>query len=164
MACQGEAPGSAGPLRGRKRDLLEGGVRVPGLLEWPSMVKEGRTVTTPCSTLDYFPTVMDILGFRMAGQPEPIDGVSLLPIIAGGMPERPVPIAFESRNQVALLDNRYKLLSTDNGETYQLYDILEDQGEATDLASRMPDTVAAMKNSLGRWRASCRASLDGVDY
>ena len=50
----------------------------------------------PCSTLDYFPTTLDLLGFRMKGQPEPIDGVSLVPLFEGRMTERPVPIPFET--------------------------------------------------------------------
>ncbi|MHC4507427.1 MAG: sulfatase family protein, partial [Planctomycetota bacterium] len=87
----GRTRGSAGPFRGRKRSLFEGGVRVPGLLEWPARVKAGRTTDLPCSTSDYFPTVLDVLGFSMKGQPEPIDGVSLLPLIEGRMTKRPTP-------------------------------------------------------------------------
>ena len=57
----GRAPGSAGPLRGRKRDLWEGGIRVPCLLEWPDVVKQPRTVSAPCVTNDFLPTVLDFL-------------------------------------------------------------------------------------------------------
>ncbi|GAG59988.1 unnamed protein product, partial [marine sediment metagenome] len=72
----GELPGSAGPFRGRKRSLFEGGVRVPGILEWPDRIEEPRAVSMPCCTSDHFPTVMEVLGFKMQGQPEPIDGIS----------------------------------------------------------------------------------------
>ncbi len=106
------APGSAGHLRGRKRSLFEGGVRVPGLLVWPAKIKSPRVVDVPCSTLDYFPTVLDALGFQMQGQPTPIDGVSLLPLIEGKMSERPRPIGFQSSGQVSLVDNRYKLIKS----------------------------------------------------
>jgi arylsulfatase A-like enzyme len=157
-------PGSAGPLRGRKRDLFEGGVRVPGILEWPAHVKAGRATDLPCSTSDYFPTVLDVLGFKMQGQPEPIDGVSLMPLIDGRMTERPVPIAFESGNQVSLTDNRYKIISTDGGKTYMLFDLIENPGETKDLAAEKPEIVAGMRATLEAWRASCKDSQAGKDY
>lgn len=157
-------PGSAGPLRGRKRDLFEGGVRVPGILEWPARVKPGRTTDLPCSTSDYFPTVLDVLGFKMQGQPEPIDGVSLMPLIDGRMTERPVPITFESGNQVSLTDNRYKIISADGGKTYMLFDLVENPGETRDLAAEKPEIVAGMRATLEAWRASCRDSQAGKDY
>ena len=161
---QGRHRGSAGPFRGRKRSLFEGGVRVPGLLEWPARIKAGRITDVPCSTSDYFPTVLDVLGFQMKGRPEPIDGVSLLGLIEGTMTERPLPIGFESRNQVSLTDNRYKIYSSDKGNKYMLFDLLEDPGETKDLAAEKPQIVEAMKTKLDKWRASCKDSLAGKDY
>jgi len=157
-------PGSAGPFRGRKRDLFEGGVRVPGLLEWPARIKKPRVVAMPCCTSDYFPTVLDVLGFKMRGQPEPIDGVSLLPLIEGKMTQRPTPVAFESGRQIALTDNRYKLITVNRGKTYLLFDLLGDPGEKNDLAAEKPEIVAAMKKTLLAWQASCRKSRAGEDY
>ena len=58
------APGRTAGLRGRKRSLYEGGVRVPGILVWPARVKKPRLVTTPCVTADYFPTVLDAAGLE----------------------------------------------------------------------------------------------------
>jgi arylsulfatase A-like enzyme len=161
---QGRTRGSAGAFRGRKRSLFEGGVRVPGLLEWPSRIRAGRITDVPCSTCDYFPTVLDVLGFRIKGQPEPIDGISLLPLIEAQMTKRPVPIGFESRNQVSLTDNRYKIYSSDKGSNYKLFDLPEDPGETRDLAAEKPQIVEAMKTKLDKWRASCKDSLAGKDY
>jgi arylsulfatase A-like enzyme len=160
----GRYRGSAGHFRGRKRSLLEGGVRVPGLLEWPARIKPGRVTDIPCSTSDYFPTVMDILGFKMKGRPEPVDGVSLLPLINGKMQSRPVPIGFESKNQISLTDNRYKIYSSDKGKTYKLFDLLEDPGETIDLAAEKPQILQSMKKTLIKWRKSCQDSLAGKDY
>ncbi|HUT45917.1 MAG TPA: sulfatase-like hydrolase/transferase [Sedimentisphaerales bacterium] len=160
----GRSRGSAGPFRGRKRSLLEGGVRVPGLLEWPARIKAGRMTDIPCSTLDYFPTVMDTLGFKMKGRPEPVDGVSLLPLIEGIMTERSMPIGFESRNQVSLTGNRYKIYSNNKGKTYMLFDLLEDPGENKDLAAKKPQVLQSMKAALAKWRKSCKDSLAGTDY
>jgi arylsulfatase A-like enzyme len=161
---QGRTRGSAGPFRGRKRSLFEGGVRVPGLLEWPARIKAGRVTDVPCSTCDYFPTVLDVLGFRMKGQPEPIDGISLLSLIEDKMTERPQPIGFESRNQVSLTDNRYKIYSSDKGKSYMLFDLLEDPGETRDLTPEKPQIVQTMRAKLENWRASCKDSLAGKDY
>jgi len=157
-------PGSTGGLRGRKRSLFEGGVRVPGLLEWPARIKAPRTTEVPCSTADYFPTVLDVLGFRMTGQPEPLDGVSLLPLIEGKMSERPKPIGFESGGQVALIDNRYKLITQGKGKTWMLFDLAADRSETKDLAAEKPEIVEKMKATLDAWRASCKDSLAGKDY
>jgi arylsulfatase A-like enzyme len=156
--------GSAGPFRGRKRSLLEGGVRVPGLLEWPARIKAGRATDIPCSTSDYFPTVMDILGFNLKGKPEPVDGVSLLPLINGKMARRPMPIGFESGSQPSLMDNRYKIYSSDKGKTYMLFDLTEDPGETKDLAAEKPQILKSMKTMLIKWRKSCQDSLAGKDY
>ncbi|MFH1715929.1 MAG: sulfatase-like hydrolase/transferase [Planctomycetota bacterium] len=161
---QGRTRGSAGPFRGRKRSLFEGGVRVPGLLEWPARVKAGRVTDIPCSTCDYFPTILDMLGFKMTGQPEPIDGVSLLPLIESKMTERPKPIGFESNSQLSLTDNRYKIYSSDSGKTYMLFDLLADPGENSDLAAEKPQILESMKATLIKWRKSCKDSLDAKDY
>lgn len=157
--------GSAGPLRGRKRSLYEGGVRVPGLLVWPSKIKKPRVVKMPCSTSDYFPTVLDVLGYRLPeAKTRPYDGVSLLPLIEGKMSERPRPIGFESGNQVSLTDNRYKIYSRDKGKTFELYDLTDDPGEMRDIAEVRPEILESMKKTLEGWRASCKASNAGEDY
>jgi arylsulfatase len=161
---KGRTQGTTKGLRGRKRSLFEGGVRVPGLLEWPARIKQPRKVDIPCCTSDYFPTAMDVLGFRMQGQPEPMDGVSLLPLIGGKMKSRPVPIAFESRNQVSLTGNRYKIISQDNGKTYMLFDLVKDPGEKNNLAQEMPQILNDLKRKLQTWRVSCKNSLAGNDY
>jgi arylsulfatase A-like enzyme len=173
----GKAPGSAGKLRGRKRSLFEGGVRVPGLLVWPAKIGSPRTVDLPYSTLDYYPTILDVLGIEVPSpdvpnQPMPIDGVSLLPLIDGKMTARPAPIAFESRGQVALIDNRYKLIRVGASQRNKptstggsmLFDLQKDPSETTDLAAQQPETVKAMKQTLLKWQASCRNSAAGHDY
>jgi arylsulfatase A-like enzyme len=172
--------GSAGSLRGRKRSLFEGGVRVPGLLEWPARIREPRSTSIPCSTLDYFPTVLAAVGLEMKGRPEPVDGVNLMPLIEGRMTERPRPIGFQTpgadedavRQRLgspnhALIENRYKLLSfLDSARANEdlLFDITIDPGERYDLAAEQPERVAAMKKTLAEWKASCAQSDQGGDY
>lgn len=159
-----KAPGKTNGLKGRKRSLYEGGVRVPGLLVWPDRIKDHRIVAMPCSTSDYFPTVLDVLGYQLPeARTRPYDGVSLLPLIEGRMKERPRPIAFESRGQVSLIGNRYKFYSRD-GKSYELYNLMDDPGEATNIVHRHPDILIEMKQTLDVWRQSCSNSLGGKDY
>ncbi len=152
--------GSAGLLNGRKRSLREGGVRVPGLLVWPDRIAAPRAEAMPCSTSDYFPTVLDALGLGAPTGPEPLDGISLMPLVDGAMRSRPSPIGFESGKQVALIDNRFKIYSNDGGKTFELYDLIADPAESVDLAEQNADVAHAMGKKLEEWRASCRTSRE----
>ncbi|MFW5683206.1 MAG: sulfatase [Phycisphaeraceae bacterium] len=160
----GRQQGSPGPFRGRKGSLYEGGVRVPGLMLWPGVTRPGQVIDTACCTSDYFPTLVEALGFRLRGQPEPIDGESIMPILRGERSHRQQPIGFESQQQLAFMDNRYKLYSSDAGQTFALFDLVEDPAETRDVAGEHPERVTEMTQQLARWRASCRESLAGRDY
>jgi len=85
--------GSTGGLRGKKGAIYEGGLRVPGLLEWPAKIRRPRATSLPCCTLDIYPTLLELGGAKVVRQP-PLDGVSLVPLLNGGMPSRPRPIGF----------------------------------------------------------------------
>jgi arylsulfatase A-like enzyme len=154
------APGRTKGLRGRKRSLYEGGVRVPGLLVWPEKIEHGRVTDLPCTTSDYLPTILDILGYQSgSGSERPIDGISLYPLINGQMIQRNSPIAFESRDQWSLIGDRFKLYSPDKGKSFELYDITTDPDESDNLAGRFPEQVNSMKAILEDWRESCQKSL-----
>jgi len=155
--------GSNSPLKGKKGSIDEGGVRVPGLCEWPARVKPGRT-SVPVVTSDFYPTILAAAGVSLpSDKPQPLDGINLLPLLEGKMTERPTPIGFMNKTDVtAWSDNRYKLLVTKSGK--QLYDLTADPGEAHDLSAEKPDVVAAMSKSLEAWAASVRQSQEGADY
>jgi len=159
----GRAPGSSGPLRGRKRSLFEGGIRVPGILEWPAKARPGSVTAMPACTGDYLPTILHVLDIHMPDD-RPIDGVSLLPLIEGRMSERPHPIAFESAKQLALIDNRHKLITLDRGKTWMLFDLIADPSETRDIAEQHREIVRRMRATLDAWRTSCQDSLAGKDY
>ena len=159
----GKAPGSNGHFRGGKRSLYEGGVRVSGLLDWPAYVKPGSVTEFPAVTSDYLPTIVDAVGVELADE-RPIDGISLLPMLAGKQTQRHKPIGFESQNQLAWTTQQYKLYSKNNGKTWELYDLPSDPSEEKDIALSHPELVQEMSQSLAQWRESCKQSDQGGDY
>lgn len=174
---KGTTRGSAWPLRGRKRSLYEGGIRVPGLIEWPAKISPGTSTSFPSSTLDYFPTTLDVLGFKIKDDPKPMDGISLLPMFEGKLKQRPVPIPFETLGgtgsnasrgspRMALVDNQYKLLTDMDGKgtTDLLFDLLNDKSEIKNIAIQSPEIVKDMKVKLVQFRESCKTSQAGKDY
>lgn len=87
-------PGSTGGLRGQKGTIWEGGLRVPAIIEWPARIPEPRQTDLPCGTVDIYPTLLEIVGVKVPGQVEPLDGVSLVSLIDGAMTSRPRPLGF----------------------------------------------------------------------
>ncbi|MEQ2007889.1 MAG: sulfatase-like hydrolase/transferase [Limisphaerales bacterium] len=87
------AEGSTGGLRGRKAAIYEGGLRVPGLMEWPARLKQPRVITVPCGTVDIYPTLLELAGAKVAKQPV-LDGISLVPLLDGKMTSRPRAMGF----------------------------------------------------------------------
>jgi arylsulfatase A-like enzyme len=85
--------GSASGLRGRKGSLYEGGLRVPALIEWPAEITAPRGTDVVATTSDIYPTLVDLLGIEVPGQPHP-DGVSLREVIEGVADERDAPVGF----------------------------------------------------------------------
>lgn len=166
-----KSPGQAGQFRGRKRSLYEGGVRVPGLIEWPAKIKKAAKSDVTSCTVDYFPTVMDILDIEMPDQ-RPIDGVSLLPLIEGTMTERPKPLAFHIQGKAAWHDGVMKAVRDSskrgkgktNAKAWELYDLSKDPTESTNLALKQPEKLQAMIKAWTKWKASVEASDKGADY
>lgn len=164
------APGSAGHFSGRKRSLLEGGIRVPGLIEWPAKIKPGNT-DIPAVTSDYLPTILEIIGAKQTDK-RPLDGISLMPLFKGKMKERGQPIGFQSAGQVALISDRYKIYGSGGRKKEQeltlpklkLFDLKKDPSEKNDLAAQHPDLIKKMTATLKQWRKSCRHSDTGGDY
>src|SRR3954467_13907803 len=79
---RGRARGSTGGLRGRKRSMYEGGIRVPGIVRWPGHIKPGITADAPVVGSALFPTVLGICGVKPPGD-RVIDGSDVLPVLTG---------------------------------------------------------------------------------
>jgi arylsulfatase A-like enzyme len=163
----GHAVHQQGVLRGGKSNLYEGGVRVPGIIEYPALLtKPGRT-DIPASGLDILPTVFELAGAKPPAYE--LDGISLVPLLRGEMSERPKKIPFWFRDNAqspklyfALTGNRYKLLTTlTDRKDDELYDIAAEVAETKNLAAAQPDVVAGMRAELTRWKTSVEASMAG---
>lgn len=84
----------ASPYRGVKGQVYEGGIRVPGLIEWPARIPKPRTTNVRASTSDLLPTLCALTGQPLPNRP--LDGIDLIPAIDGKMTERPAnaPLCF----------------------------------------------------------------------
>ena len=157
-------PGSVGGLRGFKGSLYEGGIRVPGIIEWPG---RSRPMVTnfPASTMDIMPTIVDLLDLPEDFMLPVHDGESILPLLEGGTPERTHPIPFTMKG-TALIDGKFKLVQIGRGRgaTWALLDLDKDPGETTDISGQLPERFENMKAEAATMVASVQASAEGKDY
>lgn len=159
--------GSSGGLRGRKRDLHEGGIRVPGLARWPGKIPAGSTVSVPVIGSDLFPTVLTVAGAAPPGD-RVIDGVNALPALTGQAAElaRPQPLYWRllmaPNKTVALRSGDWKILANDDLTEFELYNLARDEKETTDLVSREPEQFATMKTLLLKHHSAVEA--EGPDW
>lgn len=79
--------------RGQKAQIYEGGLRVPGIVEWPEKFQTPRVTALPSCTSDIFPTLLDIAGVPIENGP-PLDGINLLPLLSNEDDSRPEPLGF----------------------------------------------------------------------
>ena len=160
----GRTQGITNGLTGRKRSLNEGGIRVPGIMEWDGKIGPGTKVDIPCFTSDYFPTIANILGVDLDKNKRPYGGVDILPIVKGEIKRRKEPLAFDFNEQAVLIDNDYKIYSDDGGQHFALYNIRNDIGENSDLANERPEKLNEMVAYWNQWKVSQEKSASGSDY
>ena len=157
-------PGSASFLRGHKGELYEGGIRVPGIIEWPDYITTNRASNYSVVSSDLMPTVCDILNIECPTD-KPIDGRSIMPLIKDKTDKRNSTIAwmfdvgddFMSTYNAAISDDQYKLFATykkGKMESAELYDLINDRSEAKNVADNNPEVFHKMKNELSDWRSS----------
>jgi arylsulfatase A len=144
---------SAGGFRGGKRDVYEGGHRVPFIVRWPGVIVPGRVSDEPVGQVDLLATIADVVGMELEpGQAE--DSLSLLPVLVGGRLQRPrhTPIIHHGRGQFAIRDGRWKLIFGKNrdeprfpGPPAELFNLLTDPGETANVLDDHPDIVEQLQ-------------------
>jgi arylsulfatase A-like enzyme len=140
---------SGGPLRGIKRDLYEGGIRVPLIVRWPGEIKPGTVNDQPWAFWDFLPTAAEIASVKA---PEKIDGISLLPTLLGKTQTNHHDFLYwefhERGSQQAVRMGDWKAVRLQPGAPLELYILSTDLGEKQNVAAQNPEVVAKIEAYL----------------
>jgi len=132
---------SNAPFRLYKHWVHEGGISTPLIAHWPKGITDtGRIVHGPCHVIDVLPTLLEACGASYPSEfgghtVQSFDGESLTPVFAGGDWARQSPIFWEHEGNAAVRAGRFKLVR-ESGKDWELYDMVEDRTELTDLRAR----------------------------
>ena len=136
---------SSGPLRGIKRAMTDGGIRVPMIVRWPGQIKPG-TSDLVWASWDFLPTAADLAGTKI---PADIDGRSVAPALPGTGSVKPHEFLYwefhENGSKQAVRMGDWKAIRQTVGGPLELYDLLKDLGEKNDVAAQHPDVVAKIE-------------------
>ncbi len=166
--------GSAGPYRGAKFSLFEGGMRLPGMISWPGHLPEGAVRDQMVHTCDWMPTLAKLCGVGLLN--EDIDGRDILPVIRSA--DAPSPhrelhwlVGGGKRPQWAVRQGQWKLIGNvqdtsggqldDEDKKLFLSDLASDISEKTNHAKEHPDVVARLLKLHEEWVASCSQAKAG---
>ena len=136
----------SGPLRGIKRDLYEGGIRVPMIASWPGRIEAGAVDETSHVVFwDFLPTLAELAGAEL---PDGLDGISITPSLLHGAPvgnDRPLYWEFQKNPKTAMKQavrwGRWKAVRLSEQEELELYDLENDIGETENVADKHPELV-----------------------
>jgi arylsulfatase A len=159
---------SNAPLRAGKGSPWEGGVREPLIVAWPGVVKPGSVCNAPVSSVDYYPTILEMAG--AAGDPRhnaAVDGESIVPLLkqTGSLKRSEVFWHFPHYHgggatpYGAVRQGDYKLVEFYEDGRVELYNLKDDIGERRDLAGQMPEKAAALRRRLEGWRRDVGAQM-----
>jgi arylsulfatase A-like enzyme len=158
---------SNGPLRGFKRDLYEGGIRVPTIAWWPGKIKSGSETAHVSAFWDLYPTFAEVAGIPVAGIPvaglaveKEVDGISMLPTLMGEEGQQEHEYLYwefhERGGRVAVRKGDWKAVRYDvlenPDEPLELYNLAEDIGEENNVAAQHPEIVAEMETIIQQAR------------
>ncbi len=156
---------SNAPLRDGKGYLYEGGIREPLIIRWPGVSKPGSVCDAPVSSIDFFPTLLDIAGVSAAASS--VDGVSLVPLLKQSGKLRRSAIYWHyphysnqgGKPGAAIRQGDFKLIEFFEDSHVELYNLRTDIGERVNLASGMPKKTAELRHKLSTWRRSVDAQM-----
>ncbi len=140
---------SSGPFRGIKRDLYEGGIRVPMIVRWPARIKSGQVSDFVWANWDFLPTAAEI---ARAEPPKNLDGFSVLPLLTGQeQTNRHDSLYWEFHErgfQQAARMGDWKAVRPQAGEKLELYNLKTDAAEKKDVAANNPEVVEKFEKFL----------------
>ena len=144
------------PLQGHKGDLLEGGIRVPFILQYPGVIPAGAVFTEPVAAIDIVPTALAAAGLPPEKK---LDGVNLLPFLKGeasGAPHQQLYWRAKNAQGWAVRQGDWKLLYNQKVKNpkLELFDVRKDAAESVDLATAHPEKVAELKQAWDEWNKS----------
>jgi N-acetylgalactosamine-6-sulfatase len=155
--------GQTGGLRGRKRSLFEGGVRVPFIVRWPGHTRPGaKNDATAFTAVDLLPTLCAAADVRLPTDYRG-DGENLLAAFQGQSVARTRPIFWQWLGRdaepdwwprLAVRDGDWKLVLTDDAKRVELHRLTEDRAELKDVAQEHPDIVARLTRLALEWKAT----------
>ena len=139
-----------GPLRGQKKQVYEGGIRVPTIAWWPDRTEPGVTDDLAAS-FDLFPTFLELAGLGRRADLK-LDGVSLAPLLLEGdvLPDR--TLFWRMRDRKAVRQGPWKLVAV-GGSPPELYNLTQDIGESSDLSAERPQLVERLLAELQVWES-----------
>jgi arylsulfatase A-like enzyme len=152
------------PLRAGKGWLYEGGIRVPLIIKVPGRTRPGTIIKTPVSSIDFFPTIVELTGSVPINNKT--DGVSIVPLLTKDMmKERPLFWHYphysnqgvEPGSAVRL--GRYKLIDNFENGRQELYDLENDLSEKNDISATNPQKTKELFDLLKDWRARTGAKM-----
>jgi arylsulfatase A-like enzyme len=134
---------SNGPLRGGKRDVYEGGIRIPFIARWPGKVPAGRVCDELTAFWDFMPTAAELAGLP---EPEGIDGISMLPAIMGKEQKSHAYLYWDYGHvrktyKQAVRMGKWKGVRIGAGSPIELYDLDKDIGESNNVADKHPEVI-----------------------
>jgi arylsulfatase A-like enzyme len=146
------------PLRSGKGSLYEGGIRIPTIIYYPRYSTSVQKIQTPISTIDFFPTILDMIGIKNNIQ---VDGKSFLSLLKGvsdtSLQNRTLfwhyPHYYATTTPVsALREGNWKLLEYLEDEHVELYNLNDDMGENHNLVNEEPEKVKILLERLNNWK------------
>jgi arylsulfatase A-like enzyme len=150
--------GTAGPFKGHKFSLFEGGIRVPGIVSWPARIPAGQTIGEPLAAIDIVPTLLDAIGASTDGLE--LDGEDILGTLMGRGASPHEYIFWEQGEQSAVRWGPWKLVLRGQlveeepaQEEVFLSNLDTDPGETTNLAGTHPEILERLRSALEDWRA-----------